>query len=275
MSENKALGKSLEELLNDQSLVRKVEILQTQKTSTNKLKLSSIVPNPYQPRIQFDDTALNELAQSIKEYGVFTPIIVRLKGNKYEIVAGERRYRASILAGKEDIPAIIENFSDQEMSEIALIENIQRENLNPLEISLALYSYQTQYNLTQQELADKFGKSRPYIANILRLRQLPKSIQEDLSSGRLSAGHVRTLVGLSSEEAERLAAEIRSKNLSVRETEALVGQIKTKSKPSKNTDEEKIANKLGAKVKLSNNEIKISFSSKEELEALLKKIQES
>lgn len=272
MAENKILQKSLSDLLNDTNLTSKVEILEKSGTTT-RLPLSSIKANPFQPRTVFDETALNELALSIKEYGVFSPIIVRKRDGFYEIVAGERRYRASIIAGMKDIPAIIESFSDQEMSEIALIENIQRENLSPLEISKALFDYQQEFNLTQNELADKFGKSRSYIANILRLRQLPKSIQKELEEGRLSVGHVRTLIGLSEEEAQEFLKQIKDKNMNVRETESLVSSIKmNRSNKDKEDQEKRLKEKLHADVKVTRNEIKISYESKEDLEKILKEL---
>lgn len=269
----KLLNKNLSDLMKDTSLVNKVEILQKQGTNKNYLDINLVKPNPFQPRKNFDQKALQELANSIQEYGVFSPILVRPRDNFYEIVAGERRYRASLLAGQSTIPAIIENFTDQEMSEIALIENIQREDLNPLEISQHLYNYQTTYNCTQEELAAKFNKSRPYVANLLRLRQLPITIQTEVINGSISAGHARTLVGLEPEDAEKFMKTIKEKNLSVRQTETLIAKFKESNSESKQKNKEKeIGNKLKAKVKLTSNEIKISFSSKEELEEYLKKI---
>lgn len=269
----KLLNKNLADLMKDASLSNKVEILQKQGTNRNYLDINLVKPNPFQPRKNFDEKALKELASSIKEYGVFSPILVRPRENFYEIVAGERRYRASLLAEMDTIPAIIENFTDQEMTEIALLENIQRENLNPLEISQALYKYQTTFNCTQEELAAKFGKSRPYVANILRLRQLPQSVQDEVINGNISAGHARTLVGLNSIEAEKYMKMIKDKNLSVRQTETLIAKVKeSKNESKQKAKENEIGSKLKAKVKLSSNEIKISFSSKEELEAYLKNL---
>ncbi|NLB11146.1 ParB/RepB/Spo0J family partition protein, partial [bacterium] len=199
---NEKLGRSLSDLLKDESLLTSVELLQKDKSLAQLLiPLDQIVPNPFQPRQNFDPIALQELADSIKEHGILTPILVRRRANKYEIVAGERRFRASKLANKTSIPAIVQEFDDLQMSEIALIENIQRENLSPLEEARAYAELQKKYNCTQEQLAKKVGKSRPYIANILRLRTLPIRVQKELEKQNLSVGHVRTLIGLEEEEA--------------------------------------------------------------------------
>ncbi len=270
--ENKILNKSLEELLKDSNLETKVEILE-KKGSVIKLDSSLIVPNPYQPRTNFDSEALDDLAKSIKQYGIFNPIIVRKVDDKYQIVAGERRFRASKIANLKEVPVIVNDFSDQEMSEIALIENMQREDLSPLEISKGLNKYQKDFNLTQQELAKRMGKSRSYIANILRLIKLPKSIQKELEDKSLSVGHVRTLIGLDEDDAIKYLKKIKEDNLNVRETEDLISSIKqNKDKKDKEDKECVLKDTLKTNVKVTKNEIKISYNSKEELEKILKEI---
>lgn len=276
---NEKLGRNLSDLLNDESLRSRVELLQKQPvTSQNKIPLDKIVANPFQPRQTFDEDKLNELAASIKEHGVFTPILVRYKDGVYQIVAGERRYRASLLAGMKTIPAIIESFNDKEMNEIALIENIQRENLSPLEEAKAYAEMQKNYNYTQQEIAQKVGKSRSYIANILRLRQLPEKIQQELTTHNLSVGHVRTLIGLDEQDALEFLEKIKSGELNVRDTEKLLQEKKLKrnrKQLTKQQREKKLEEKLNTKVTLSKSEIKIKFNSEEELKEILSKIMNS
>ena len=274
MSENKKLGRGLSDLLQDQSLLQQVEILQKDRAASKiRLPIDKIVANPYQPRKNFDPVKLQELADSIKEHGVFTPILVRAVGDKYEIIAGERRYRASKLAGEKDIPAIIEQFDDEEMSEIALIENIQRENLSALEEARAYAEMQQKYGLTQQELARKVGKSRSYIANILRLRQLPSKVQNELENHHLSVGHVRTLVGLEEKDALTYLEMMKSGNMSVRQAEEFVQTLKNNSDTSKKVAAQKaLSKKLKTKVTVSKKAIKIEYDSPEELEKLLEQL---
>lgn len=270
---NKIIKNDLTSLLNNESLQTKVAILEKSKNAV-ALSLDLIKRNPFQPRTNFDEDALNDLAISIKKYGVLEPIIVRERAEGYyEIVCGERRFRASQIANLKTIPSIIEDFSDQEMSEIALIENIQRENLSPLEISSALHTYQKQHNCTQYDLAKVFGKSRSYIANMMRLSYLPNSIKDELENHNLSVGHVRTLIGLNEEEAKEFLKEIKGKNLNVRETEALVSSIKSKRDNNNKKDKENaLKRKLNTNVKLTNKKIEIEYSSPEELEQILKQL---
>ena len=267
---DKILKTTFQQLLENESLQSKVEILEKSKNAVS-LKLSDIKPNPYQPRTNFEEQALIDLSESIKKYGVLQPIIVRNRPEGYyEIVCGERRFRASQLANLETIPAIIEEFTDQEVSEIALIENIQREQLSPLEISVALKKYQEDHDCTQYDLAKVFGKSRSYIANMMRLDQLPKSIKNELESGNLSVGHVRTLIGLTEAEAQEFLKEIKGKSLNVRETEALVSSIKSKrDNNDKKKKEDALKKKFNTNVKVTSKKIEIEYSSKEELEKLL------
>lgn len=183
------LGRGIEALFEDEPQVEETEEVQ-------ELELSDIRPNPYQPRKHFDDKSLKELSDSIKENGVFQPIIVRKSVNGYEIIAGERRYRASKLAKKTTIPAIIRKFDESQMMEVAVLENLQREDLTPLEEAQAYEMLQKNLGLTQEEVSKRMGKSRPYIANYLRLLTLPSKTKRLLQHGELSMGQARTLLGL-------------------------------------------------------------------------------
>lgn len=187
------------------------------------LKIEDIEPNREQPRTEFDEEALLQLADSIREHGVLQPILVRpIFGGSYQIVAGERRYRASRLAGLTEIPAIIRDLSDLQTMEIALIENLQRENLNPVEEAQGYRTLMEMHGLTQEEVATAVGKSRPVVANALRILKLPEYVLALVSEGKLSAGHARTLAGLDDPEVIcKLAEEIVERGLSVRETEKL------------------------------------------------------
>lgn len=186
------------------------------------LDLGKILANPEQPRKEFDDEALHELADSIKEKGVIQPIIVQDNGDgTYQIVAGERRYRASKLLGNTTVPAIIRNYTIEEKMEIALIENIQREGLNPVEEAMAFRDLMERFNLNQEEVAKKIGKNRSTVANSVRLLKLPQKILESISAGRLSAGHARTILSVQADQQEALYQAIQDGNLSVRDTEAL------------------------------------------------------
>lgn len=188
-----------------------------------ELKLDSVITNPDQPRKHFDEQSLNELSESIRTFGVIQPIIVVKKRNKYVIVAGERRYRASLIAGLEVIPAIIKNFTDKECKEIALIENIQRENLNAIEEAMALKALLDEYKISQETLATRLGKSRPVIANTVRLLTLDEEVQKLIACGRLSAGHGRCLVAIKDNEIQKRYAKAScDKNISVRELEKMV-----------------------------------------------------
>ena len=189
-----------------------------------EVPLSSITPNPKQPRTIFDSDALNELAASIKEIGILQPPVVRKIGeNKYELIMGERRYRAAKLAGLATIPVIIRETNDNELLREALVENIHRSNLNSLEEAAAYNQMLTDFGFTHDELASKLGKSRPVITNTLRLLNLPPSVQKRLAAGTLSAGHARALLGLANpDEMERLANKIINEGLSVRATEELI-----------------------------------------------------
>ncbi len=226
MAKNKqsGLGRGIEALFeeNDFNAISDNETVQD-------VKLSLIRPNPYQPRRTFDQKALRELASSIQESGVFQPIILRQpdpKLKRYELIAGERRFRASKLAKQTTIPAIIRTMSDEKMMEVAVLENLQREDLTPLEEAQAYQTLMDKLSLTQAQVAERLGKSRPYIANYLRLLGLPNEIKELVSAGKLSMGQARTLLGLKDrKQLVKLAKQAVEKNLTVRQLEELVSQM--------------------------------------------------
>lgn len=226
MAKNKqsGLGRGIEALFeeNDFNAISDNETVQD-------VKLSLIRPNPYQPRRTFDQKALRELASSIQESGVFQPIILRQpdpKLKRYELIAGERRFRASKLAKQTTIPAIIRTMSDEKMMEVAVLENLQREDLTPLEEAQAYQTLMDKLSLTQAQVAERLGKSRPYIANYLRLLGLPNEIKELVSAGKLSIGQARTLLGLKDrKQLVKLAKQAVEKNLTVRQLEELVSQM--------------------------------------------------
>ena len=189
-----------------------------------RIPVDMIEPNPYQPRMSFDDDAMRELAQSIKTFGLIQPITVRRKGDdKYQIISGERRYRASILAGMDMIPAYIRDASEQGMLEMAIVENIQRENLDPIEVAMSYQRLMDECRLTQEQMADRVGKKRASVANQLRLLKLPAKVQHDLKVGLVSVGHAKVLLGVENpEQQEALCDEIVKKGLSVRQLEEKV-----------------------------------------------------
>lgn len=212
----RALGKGLQALIPE-------SVNETGEHEIQELRISDIDPNGLQPRKFFDENALNELAQSIKQYGVIQPITVKPVDDRYMIVTGERRWRAARMAGLKTIPAIVKDFDTREILEIALIENLQREDLNPLEEAMALKTLIDDFDLTQEELAARVGKSRSAIANTIRLLNLPQSVQGMIMEGLLSAGHARALLSVESEELQQsLAKSTVEKGLTVRELEDLI-----------------------------------------------------
>lgn len=252
------------------------------------LPIDSVFPNANQPRKLFDNQALEELAQSIRENGVLQPILVRQIGNNYQIVSGERRYRASKLAGKKTIPAVIRRLSEETTMLAALIENIQRQDLNPVEEARTLREILLNYGLTHDQLAEKVGKSRSALTNRLRLLQLPPEVQLMVADGKISAGHAKMLAGLRDNETVLFwAKKIINEQLSVYETEKQIGQSKTenitsqkkKNKTSSSSDlhvravEESLQDALGAKVRIrqgkSKGRIEIEFYSSEDLERVV------
>ncbi len=213
-----ALGRGLDALLGSYS--------ETVENTVQNISLNLIDNNSNQPRVQFDEDKLSELAESIRVHGIVQPILLKKIGERYRIIAGERRFRAARLAGLAEIPAIIKNMSEREMQEVALIENLQRVDLNPIEEASAIKELLTGYGLTQEELASRLGKSRPAITNALRLLTLPQEVQEMLREAKLSAGHARALAALDEpDDIIEIANSVVDNKLSVRETEALVKKL--------------------------------------------------
>jgi len=280
---NKSLGKGINALFQDLSDIEEVEA--TEKIV--ELSLNELRPNPYQPRKTFEEKSLQELANSIEKSGVFQPIIVRKSKVKgYEIIAGERRFRASKLAKKEMIPAIIRDFDEEAMMQVAVLENLQREDLNPLEEAEAYEMLMNNLHLTQAEVAERLGKSRPYIANYLRLLTLPKLVKEMVQDDRLSMGQARTLLGLKNkEQILKLANRCVKENLTVRQLEQLVteaNEIKDKKKVPRvvkekpyyiRESEDRLMDKFGTSVQIKEKKgkgkIEIDYLSQNDLTRIL------
>lgn len=283
-TKKRALGRGLEELFNNENLDLESMEKQIYETASKEeiidIAIDDLRVNPYQPRKVFKDEALEELASSIKEHGVFQPIIVKKSIKGYEIVAGERRYRASKLAGLKTIPAIVRSFTDEQMMEIALLENLQRENLSAIEEAIAYKSMIEQLGITQDELSKKVGKSRSHITNILGLLRLPKEVQDLVADDKISMGHARVLSKLESDEKIiEMAHQIVDNKLPVREIEnmasnpSLERKVKINRKPSQNNDykyvEELFRDKLDTKVKIKEHKIEISFNNVADLNRIL------
>lgn len=280
----KALGKGLEQLFNSEQLdfsaFEKEIVSTTPESEVKMIPIEEIRSNPYQPRIHFDTDSLKELAESIKLHGVFEPIIVKKSIKGYELIAGERRTKASKLAGLDKIPAIIKDFDDQAMMEIALIENIQREDLSPIEEAQAYKNYMLKTGVTQEELSNRFGKSRSYITNIVGLLNLPKSVQEDVIKGKISMSHARVLSKLlDEEEIIKLSNRIKLEGLSVRELESISQSgenlkkrhaIKTKEVSTRHrVYEATLREVIGTKVTVSSNKVTIPFDSDQDLDRIM------
>lgn len=279
----RALGRGLEELFNNEPIEYEQieEKIKEQTTSDEiiELNINELRSNPYQPRKVFDEEALQELAESIKEHGVFQPIIVKKSIKGYEIVAGERRVKASQIAGKTTIPAIVRDFTDPEMMEIALLENLQRENLNALEEAQAYKKLLDSLEITQDMLAKRLGKSRSHITNMIGLLGLPEMVKTFVIDGKISMGHARVLSKIEDDEKVlELANRIIRENLSVRQIEdlAIAEDYKKKnhiSKHVKNNEykyvEDSLCEKYGAKVKIKKNKIEIGFVNNNDLNRIL------
>lgn len=285
MTKNRGLGKGMDAFFSDfMEMPDELDV----KEEVIDLPLTELRPNPYQPRQNFDEQALNELAESIKQTGVFQPIIVRpstVEG--YEIIAGERRYRASKLAGKTTVPAIVRRFDEEQMMQIAVLENLQREDLNAFEEAEAYQTLMDHLHLTQKELAEKLGKSRPYIANYLRLLSLPDAVKEMVQSGELSVGQARTLLSLKNEKQMILVAEkVVAEQMTVRKLEQFVNQLnaQTPAEAKVTTDKEakpsyvkeserQLQDKFGTMVNIRDRhgkgKIEIEFMSQEDLTRIL------
>ena len=279
----RALGKGLEQLFDLDNLnvdnvtdFEKQIYTETKGEEIIELSVDEIRPNPYQPRTVFDENALNELASSIKENGVFQPIIVKKSIKGYEVIAGERRLRASKLAGMKTIPAIIRQLSDEKMAEIALLENLQRENLNALEEAKAYKSLIEQLDITQEELSKRVSKSRSHITNVLGLLRLPKSVQDMIADKQLTMGHARVLSKLEDEEEIiNMAKAIVENSMPVREVEKASADKPRKQaqKREKSNEykyvEELLCDKLDAKVKIKDKKLEISFVNNADLNRIL------
>ncbi|MDD3391936.1 MAG: ParB/RepB/Spo0J family partition protein [Bacilli bacterium] len=282
-NKKRALGMGLEQLFNNENIdLNSIEEKIYESASSEEIieiNLDELRANPYQPRKVFDDKALDELALSIKEHGVFQPIIIKKSIKGYEIIAGERRARASKKAGLTKIPAIIRNFSDEQMMEIALLENLQRENLNAIEEAEAYNAMLVKLGLTQEQLANKVGKSRTYITNMLGLLRLPSKIKDMIGEKQISMSHARLLSKMDSdEEIEKMAEQIINGNLPVRTLEKMTSKEEVSKKNKivrrkENSDydyaEELLREKLDAKIKIRNNKIEITFNSYADLNRIL------
>lgn len=282
-SKRRALGRGLEELFNNEPIdYDKIEekiITNTPKDAIIELNLSELRSNPYQPRQNFDEEALQELASSIKEHGVFQPIIAKKSIKGYEIIAGERRVRASILAGLETIPAIVRDFSDEEMMEIALLENLQRENLSSLEEAMAYRKLLETLRLTQEQLATRLGKSRSHITNMLGLLTLPEEVKDLLVENKISMSHARVLSKIEdSNKVINLANKVVAEGLNVRQIEELASENEYEKKKAIKRQphyneyhyvEEMLCDKLGTKVKVKPNKVEISFVNANDLNRIL------
>ena len=256
---------------------------ESDRNSIVEIKITDIEANDRQPRKAFNDETLVDLSESIKEHGVVQPIIVRKLGSSYQIIAGERRWRAARLAGKKTIPAIVKECSDLEVMELALIENLQREDLNSIEEATAYKSLIEEYNMTQDEISKKIGKSRPAIANSLRLLQLPQEIKNMIAEGKISQGHARALLSISGEKKQiDMAEKIIAQQLNVRQIEKLAKDTKQKRKKEVLPDayqieinqlEERLRAALGTKVtihhKKNRGSIEIEYFSDEEFDRIL------
>lgn len=284
--ERKALGKGISALIPEKEQI--ASALETEKGErVVYLRLEQIKPSPLQPREDFDRQSLEELTQSIKEKGIIQPILVRRRGQHYELIAGERRFRAANLLNLKEIPAIVREAEDADSLELSLIENIQRQNLNPIEEARAYQYLIDKFNLTQDKVSEILGKARVSITNTLRLLKLPQEIQDEIKRGRLSYAHGRTLLEIEDANLQRrLAQEIISKGLSVRETENLV-KMRRKPTPKQRIGqgmrepylavlEDELQHILATKVRISKRkkrgQIIIEFYSQEDLERIIQRI---
>ncbi|MBR0359507.1 MAG: ParB/RepB/Spo0J family partition protein [Clostridia bacterium] len=279
------LGRGLGSLFDEPVIAENTDTVET-------LRITLVEPNKNQPRHSFDNDKIEELAESIKEHGVIQPIIVVRNDDRYKIVAGERRWRAAKKAGLKEIPAVIRNYSEFEIAQIALIENLQRENLNPIEEALGYQTLMNKFSMTQEDVSDKIGKSRSAIANAVRLLSLDEPIRQKLISGEISSGHARALLSIESPKVRLVLLEsIIEKGLNVRQTEALAKQLQ-KAKPKKNKPvideqvkaqlailEDRLSTKLGTKVTLHHDnkkgKIEIEYYGNRDLDRIISIIEEA
>ena len=291
MAKSRGLGKGLDSLIpvgnaDGKGKIGINSVPASEEKPDKMVKITMVEPNRDQPRHKFDEEALNELADSIKQYGIISPIIVQDRKDHYEIIAGERRWRAAKIAGLKEIPVIIKNFTEQEIVEISLIENIQRENLNPIEEALAYKRLLTEFHLKQEEVAQRVSKSRTAVTNSMRLLKLADEVQQMIIDESLTTGHARALITIEDQSKQiEIAKKVVNEKLSVRDIEKLVKDLnkpkkeKKESKQLKNDFiyqdiEEKLKQSLGTKVTVSAKEdgsgkIEIDFYSSEELDRIL------
>lgn len=288
----RGLGKGLDALfssdLENEVISEDTEIVTEKESSEQEVQIVdiySVEPDREQPRKVFDAEKLQELAESVKQYGVLQPLLVQKETDYFKIIAGERRWRAARLAGLTEIPVIVKNFSAEDSMAVSLIENLQRQNLNPMEESMAYQKLLNDFNMTQEQVAEKIGKSRSAIANSLRLQNLPDAVQKSLSEGLISPGHAKVLLGVdSAAEQNKLAVRVIGENLSVRELEKIVAAKKQPKKPSTpkkeqeqdlvcRIAEEKMKELLGTKVTVTKGarkgKIEIEYYSEDDLERIL------
>ncbi len=288
MAKKSSLNKGLQALLGETAQPKsttqknKPKKTKTNNKQTNEINISSIVANQYQPRTTFDEKRLKELSDSIKKHGIIQPLLVREDGNKFELVAGERRLRAAKIAGIKKVPVVVAKINDKQSLEIAILENVQREDLNPLEVSKGYQRLKEEFGYTQEQVAKSVGKPRSSVANSLRLLTLPPKIQTALERGLLSEGHAKVLLGAEPTRIEALLNSIVQKHLSVRELEVLVADRPTKhnNKKEKSRDElnleSALSSKLGSKVTIEDKKGKgkmvIKYYSYDELDGIIEKI---
>lgn len=279
------LGRGLGSLFDEPQIAENTDAVES-------LRITLVEPNKNQPRHSFDNHKIDELSESIKEHGVIQPIIVVKNEDRYKIVAGERRWRAAKKAGLKEIPAVIRNYSEFEIAQIALIENLQRENLNPIEEAMGYQTLMSKFNMTQEDVSDKIGKSRSAIANSVRLLSLDEPIRQKLISGEISSGHARALLSVQSPKIRlALLESIIEKGLNVRQTEALAKQLE-KAKPKKKKPtvdeqvkaqlsilEDRLASRLGTKVTLHHDnkkgKIEIEYYGNRDLDRIISIIEEA
>lgn len=295
MAALRGLGKGLDSLIPNTVELKKEEKKQEEHkgdvNSETLLKITQVEPNRRQPRKHFDEDALQELAESIKQYGMLQPILVQDRKEYYEIIAGERRWRAAKIAGLKEIPVIVKNLTDQERVEISLIENIQRENLNPIEEAMAYQRLLTEFHLKQDEVAERVSKSRTAVTNSIRLLKLCDEVQQMIMDDMITTGHARALISVEDKEQQyMLAQKIFDEKLSVREVEKLVKNL-GKKEPGKKPDqenassyaviyrniEEQLKQALGTKVRISSNgenkgRIEIEFYNNDDLEKIIERL---
>ncbi len=272
--QRRGLGKGLGALLTEMEGAKTLQ----------EIPVASISPNPFQPRRRMDEAALQELASSFRQTGVLQPVLVRPQGDGYQLIAGERRWRAAQIAGLERIPAVVREATNAETLELALVENLLREDLNPMEEAEAYQRLLTEFQWSQEELAQRVGRDRSTVANALRLLRLPASIQEDLREGRLTMGHARALLGISSVgDQMRLREQILAQGWSVRSTEHMIRRVRRGRKrpspglrPEVSAIEERLQEVLGAKVRITGRpergRVEIYYASSEELDEIYRKI---